>query len=218
MKKHFLLLVLVFSLFSTNAMAVPLTVNYTSDNATLYYATFQWPNNMGLTINDLGTNATNWQQMDSSVVDVAENNYVAFLFVAENSGTGSQNNPGGFLADISLGGSVIDSTSSSWYAASGDFFSGGINEAWSPAVEYGANGDNSTIWYNVNGGSVSGISDDAQWIWTGSNFSSDMDQVVSFGRILDVATDPVPEPATLFLLGTGLIGLAALSRKKMIKV
>jgi len=44
------------------------------------------------------------------------------------------------------------------------------------------------------------------------NFSADTDNLLYPGDI-----KPVPEPATMLLLGTGIIGLAALGRKKFQK-
>lgn len=55
------------------------------------------------------------------------------------------------------------------------------------------------------------------WEWNDehgvSNIVGFVAEISSFNR--DVA--PVPEPATMLLLGTGLIGLAGLGRKKLIK-
>lgn len=50
------------------------------------------------------------------------------------------------------------------------------------------------------------LAENADWDW------SDMTVMGN-----DLAPAPVPEPATMLLLGTGLIGLAGMSRKKMLK-
>jgi len=82
------------------------------------------------------------------------------------------------------------------------------------ATEYGSNDDPNTIWYANNNGMVADISGEAHWIWTVNNFDAKTDQVVSFITGVTVSAAPVPEPATMLLLGTGLLGLAGISRKR----
>ena len=74
---------------------------------------------------------------------------------------------------------------------------------WTSATEYGSNGG-SNIWTNNNGGNpVSGISTNANWLWT-----SGKDNAAYFRTSVKV-----PEPGTLALLGLGLAGLG-MSRRR----
>ena len=41
------------------------------------------------------------------------------------------------------------------------------DSAWKSPVSYGKNSDKNTVWFNVNRGSLSDLSSDAQWFWTG---------------------------------------------------
>ena len=63
-------------------------------------------------------------------------------------------------------------------------------------------------------GTIAGISMDADWIWGaplegGSNRGE--------YQIFRTQVAPVPEPATMILLGSGLVGLAVIGRKKYLK-
>ena len=60
--------------------------------------------------------------------------------------------------------------------------------------------------------------------YIGSEWDSDFklhwenaDHAISHHREWNANVAPVPEPATMFLLGTGLLGIGAVSRKKMFK-
>jgi hypothetical protein len=75
------------------------------------------------------------------------------------------------------------------------------------ATEYGVNGGNN-IWGNNLGGPVSGISTNANWIYTANNFAN-ADSSAWFRTSISV-----PEPGILGLFGMGLFGLAMARRKR----
>jgi len=193
---------------------VPAILNITADN--IYSLNIESTSRPSTPI-PLGPNSSNWQAIDTYgiLLEWLEPNYLSFYVT--NKGANSSRNPAGLLAQVSLVGpgqwfeetgvNQILSADSDYWRIGTHMWNGVTPTSW------GANNDSSTIWYGVNGGPVSGISGNAEWIWTANNFASGGDDAA----YVSLELTPVPEPTTLLLLGAGLIGVIT-TRKKFLKV
>lgn len=205
---------LVFGMV-TAASAVPVQFTYTGDNVVAaWYQDGSGPVSLGL-----GPYAGNWQVADTAILDLGVGTEYQIIWQVENLGDPGLGNPGGFLAEISSSTPlIVDSllSSSEWEVA---FLADTLAEpdwstlTWSSATEYGANNDSTTIWYAVHGGPVADIAGAAQWIWTDLNFDDPGAPATGDSVFIRVSVAPVPEPSTMLLLASGLIGLVALRKK-----
>lgn len=197
MIKQFISTLALAAGISSSAHALPITINMTADNNIA---------GGGLCTNSSCTSINNWSSLGASTANF--NNWQRsstvnlnlsagthyFAWNIQNYGAPSSGNPAGLLAEI-LWNNGANYSSSNW-----EIFNINTGSLIEQAREYGANGGNN-IWRNVNGGPISGISTNANWIYTSRNFSN----APSNAWIrTSVTITEVSEPATLAMMGLGL--------------
>ncbi len=218
MKNFSVLLISLVLLFCANTVsAITIDATITADNHyALYYGdessvTFVGRNETG----SAGSNGgNNWTHPEDWSFTVEQDDYIYVAawsddFVAQ-----------GWIGEFTTeAGTTFFSNTSNWevYLTNQDLDTG--DEA--PSVDELENQIAQATWAQVthhidNGGSpwgnVNGISSDADWIWGGPLSPGGNHGEYQIFRTKVPAA--VPEPATLFLFGAGLLGFAEISRSK----
>lgn len=230
---------LVLAFLATVAMswnpvegAVDVDVTFTGDNVveSFYFgAAGVAPSPVDLTG---ASNLSDWDAADTISVSVNESeDYSLYFRVTQHPTVGfSYRNPAAFLADISVGDTLLSSTSANWLWASGfDDLGKDITDpanvnasGWAPVTAWAANEGDAKLLvtdtslkdeWNLQGDDpVQGISDSAQWIWGGDNFN--VGQPVS-EQWLKTTVSVVPEPSAIAIWSLmALLGLGLATRRR----
>lgn len=196
-------LMILGSLSTANAALV--TINMTADNklsggicadASCQSLSDNW--------SGLGnmSNANNWKMSDSISFDLMPGVY-SFAWLVENTGNASNGNPAGLLVDILSDGNTIFS-SNDW-----EVFDVSNGDLIASATEYGQNGEAGVIWTNANRGPISGISTDANWVYSANNFANaERFTWLRTSFEIEQTANAVSAPATLGFLTIATLFLA----------
>lgn len=215
------ILVILFSVTMSAKAQINVTLTYTADNE---ITGFWYKTGATVVPLPLGSGADWWPTADNITTTLGIGVTHEFIWEIQNWFYHEPSfNPGGFLAEIipakNLTGPPEFSSSLSSSSWDVNVYPGGSvspskfsSLIWTPATMYGANSD-PTIWnLNLNG-PVSGIDGAAQWIWAPKNFG-DLGAPVDDDRVYIRATvqTHTPEPSTILLLGSSLLGFGIFAR------
>jgi hypothetical protein len=192
--------------FAGTAFAVPVTFTFTGDNiVSAWYQNGGSPGSLPLD----PIASVDWKIADTQNVDldICQEYQIIWQVVNDEYPGDLDQWPGGFLGQMSSlvpiqGSSLLSSAEWDVYVqydshAVPDF----STVSWVSATEYAPN-DGSNVW-----SVVSGIDTNAQWIWGPDNWATANAPGPDDSVFIKANVHPTPEPGTILLLGSGLLGL-----------